>query len=377
MTNEKQTIVHYNKGLSGNLQCGSLGRIDYYPKRTGDMQKVTCRQCRELEREVKPYASMRAAIHAIHERDERIAELEKARDGWIESAQKYRAKARESAKECDRLRNLCSVHDEANAHQNEWIALLQEENEKMRALLPELDFGAYDYESECIDVEWERTNDRDYETKGTQFHRTLKQQPEPDYLSGDERCNSAKSSLPEPQNTLPAPKMKPPKKPVQIEAMTSERIQEIQEVCTAYPNSQTVKRALLQVWNECGIHYNGQIAELGKLTKKLKLLHGDSVARAAISASTAINEMQANATLKAEKITTSLMLQNANATIEHKDKSLLSLHAENEKLKALLPDLDFKKYEYKLTDIDKLARTDSVRLYRILRSEVERLQGGE
>lgn len=32
--------------------------------------------------------------------------------------------------------------------------------------------------------------------------------------------------------------------------MTSERIKEIQET-TAYPNSVSVKQALLQVWNEC------------------------------------------------------------------------------------------------------------------------------
>ena len=33
--------------------------------------------------------------------------------------------------------------------------------------------------------------------------------------------------------------------------MTSERIKEIQET-TAYPDSLSVKQALLQVWNECG-----------------------------------------------------------------------------------------------------------------------------
>ena len=32
--------------------------------------------------------------------------------------------------------------------------------------------------------------------------------------------------------------------------MTSERIKEIQET-TAYPESRSVKQALLQVWNEC------------------------------------------------------------------------------------------------------------------------------
>jgi len=37
--------------------------------------------------------------------------------------------------------------------------------------------------------------------------------------------------------------------------MTSERIKEIQEG-TAYPNSLSVKQALLQVWNECEQHNN-------------------------------------------------------------------------------------------------------------------------
>lgn len=43
--------------------------------------------------------------------------------------------------------------------------------------------------------------------------------------------------------------------------MTSERIREIQET-TAYPNSVSVKQALLQVWNEC---------EQNKTTSKPKI----------------------------------------------------------------------------------------------------------
>lgn len=39
--------------------------------------------------------------------------------------------------------------------------------------------------------------------------------------------------------------------------MTSERIKEIQEE-TAYPESLSVKHALLQVWNECQQEYNKQ-----------------------------------------------------------------------------------------------------------------------
>lgn len=37
--------------------------------------------------------------------------------------------------------------------------------------------------------------------------------------------------------------------------MTSDRIREIQKT-TAYPNSVSVKQALLQVWNECGQENN-------------------------------------------------------------------------------------------------------------------------
>ena len=40
--------------------------------------------------------------------------------------------------------------------------------------------------------------------------------------------------------------------------MTSERIKEIQEQ-TAYPESRSVKQALLQVWNECAQEQSKQL----------------------------------------------------------------------------------------------------------------------
>jgi len=48
--------------------------------------------------------------------------------------------------------------------------------------------------------------------------------------------------------------------------MTSERIKEIQER-TAYPNSLSVKQALLQVWNECEQEYK-QLALTGVVQAK-------------------------------------------------------------------------------------------------------------
>lgn len=61
--------------------------------------------------------------------------------------------------------------------------------------------------------------------------------------------------------------------------MTSERIKEIQET-TAYPNSVSVKQALLQVWNECAQEQSRQAAVSGslptfKVVKVDRLKRGD------------------------------------------------------------------------------------------------------
>lgn len=53
--------------------------------------------------------------------------------------------------------------------------------------------------------------------------------------------------------------------------MNSERIKEIQEI-TAYPESVSVKLALLQVWNECEQESNTQNALLKKELESLKEL---------------------------------------------------------------------------------------------------------
>jgi len=52
--------------------------------------------------------------------------------------------------------------------------------------------------------------------------------------------------------------------------MTSERIKEIQET-TAYPNSVSVKQALLQVWNECCQEQSRQADVSGSLPDELLL----------------------------------------------------------------------------------------------------------
>ena len=49
--------------------------------------------------------------------------------------------------------------------------------------------------------------------------------------------------------------------------MTSERIKQIQET-TAYPESVSVKNALLQVWNECGQEYEQQLSSEREAHKK-------------------------------------------------------------------------------------------------------------
>ncbi len=51
--------------------------------------------------------------------------------------------------------------------------------------------------------------------------------------------------------------------------MNSERIKEIQ-LGTAYPESISVKEALLKVWNECQQENNKQIAELKAEIERLK-----------------------------------------------------------------------------------------------------------
>lgn len=55
--------------------------------------------------------------------------------------------------------------------------------------------------------------------------------------------------------------------------MTSERIKEIQDT-TAYPNSISVKEALLQVWSEC---WNQSQSEIDELKAEVERLKGNSI----------------------------------------------------------------------------------------------------
>lgn len=57
--------------------------------------------------------------------------------------------------------------------------------------------------------------------------------------------------------------------------MTSERIKEIQEA-TAYPESLSVKQALLQVWNECAQSKIGRLPNTEDVKRWHQLLVGKS-----------------------------------------------------------------------------------------------------
>lgn len=52
--------------------------------------------------------------------------------------------------------------------------------------------------------------------------------------------------------------------------MNSDRIKEIQKA-TAHPESQSVKSALLQVWNECGQEYEAEKKQLQQQINQLNL----------------------------------------------------------------------------------------------------------